>query len=429
MKHIKLVVIGGGPAGMGAAIAANKSGLNKEDILIIERDNKLGGILCQCLHNGFGLQKFGEMMTGPEYALRCLNQVEALNIPSSLNTMVLDVTPDKVITAVNPTEGVHKIKADAIVFAMGCRERPKGALNIPGTRPAGVYSAGSAQKFINEMGYMPGENIVILGSGDIGLITARRAALEGANVKAVIEIMPYSNGTPSNIEHCLNAFNIPLILSHTVVKIHGKERLTGVTIAKVDENRQPIQGTEEFIECDTLLLSVGLVPECELIKNAGISIDPSTGGALVNQNRETEVEGFFACGNVLHVHDIVDNVSEEGEIAGYAAAKYLIEKEEGNSDKAEAAQNDKIRVVAGNNVRYVVPQIILPAGTGVDLYFRVSERLNAVEITLSAESEVVFSKKKASVRPGEMERLLISADIIESVKGKTVTLAVNGEKI
>lgn len=425
MKHVKLVIIGGGPAGMGAAIAANKSGINKEDILIIERDNKLGGILCQCLHNGFGLQKFGEMMTGPEYALRCLTQVEALSLPASLNTMVLEVSPDKIITAVNPTEGIHKIKADAIVFAMGCRERPKGALNIPGTRPAGVMSAGSAQKFINEMGYMPGENIVILGSGDIGLITARRVAIEGANVKAVIELMPYSNGTPSNIEHCLNEFNIPLILSHTVIQTHGRERLTGVTIAKVDENRQPIKGTEQYIECDTLLLSVGLVPECELVKEAGVTLDPNTGGAIVDQNRETDREGFFACGNVLHVHDIVDNVSEEGEIAGYSAAKYLLEKEFGKNGTDEG----KIRVLAGPNIRYVVPQILIPTGNAIDLYFRVSDRLNNVEIKITCGDNIVFSKKKSAVRPGEMERLLLSSELINSVKGKTIILSVIGEKV
>ena len=317
-----LVIIGGGPAGMSAAVEAYHAGIR--DILILERDKNLGGILQQCIHNGFGLHKFGEELTGPEYAWKYEQKVRELGIPFKLGTMVLDITEDKVITATNEEDGIFQIQARAIVLAMGCRERSKGALNIAGSRPAGIYSAGTAQKYVNKMGYMPGKEVVILGSGDIGLIMARRMTLEGAKVHAVCELMPYSGGLARNIEQCLNDFNIPLKLSHTVVKIHGKERLEGVTIARVDERRKPIAGSEEFIPCDTLLLSVGLIPENELSKSAGISLDRITNGAVVDQNRQTELEGVYACGNVLHVHDLVDFVSEESEIAGAFAAKYVM---------------------------------------------------------------------------------------------------------
>ncbi|MEE1042639.1 MAG: NAD(P)/FAD-dependent oxidoreductase, partial [Clostridia bacterium] len=316
-----LVIIGGGPAGMSAAVAAYENGI--KDILILERDENLGGILQQCIHNGFGLHKFGEELTGPEYAWKYEQKVRELNIPVKLNTMVLDITEDKVITATNSEDGIFQIKAKAIILAMGCRERSKGALNIAGTRPAGIYSAGTAQKFVNIKGYMPGKSVVILGSGDIGLIMARRMTLEGAKVNAVCELMPYSGGLARNIEQCLNDFNIPLKLSHTVVEIHGKERVEGVTIAKVDENRRPIAETKEFIPCDTLLLSVGLIPENELTTGAGVKISKITNGAEVDQDRQTSVEGIFACGNVLHVHDLVDFVSEEAEIAGISAAEYI----------------------------------------------------------------------------------------------------------
>ena len=316
-----LVIIGGGPAGMSAACAAYENGIR--DIIILERDNALGGILRQCIHNGFGLHRFGEELTGPEYAWRYEQKVKELKIPYKLNTMVLDISGDKVITATNCEDGVFQIKAKAIILAMGCRERPKGALNIPGSRPAGIYSAGTAQKFVNMKGYMPGKNVVILGSGDIGLIMARRMTLEGAKVHAVCELMPYSGGLARNIEQCLHDFDIPLKLSHTVVEIHGKERLKGVTIAKVDEHRKPIAETREYIPCDTLLLSVGLIPENELSKSAGIELDRITSGAVVDQDRQTEIEGIFACGNVLHVHDLVDFVSEEAEIAGRSAAEYI----------------------------------------------------------------------------------------------------------
>ena len=317
----ELVIIGGGPAGMSAAVAAYDSGIR--DILILERDNALGGILQQCIHNGFGLHKFGEELTGPEYAARYEKMVAERQIPYKLGTMVLDITEDKVITATNTEDGLFQIKAKAIILAMGCRERPKGALNIAGTRPAGIYTAGTAQKFVNMKGYMPGKNVVILGSGDIGLIMARRMTLEGAKVHAVCELMPYSGGLARNIEQCLNDFNIPLKLSHTVTKIHGKERLEGVTVAKVDERRKPIPETAEYIPCDTLLLSVGLIPENELSKTAKVELSGVTNGAVVDQDRQTNIEGIYACGNVLHVHDLVDFVSEEAEIAGKSAAEYI----------------------------------------------------------------------------------------------------------
>ncbi|MBP3332651.1 MAG: FAD-dependent oxidoreductase, partial [Clostridia bacterium] len=323
-KKVQLAIIGGGPAGMSAAVAAHEAGIR--DILILERDQRLGGILPQCIHNGFGLHRFGEELTGPEYARRYSELVRKHNIPYMLNTTVLSFTRDRKITAVNESEGLFTVEADAIILAMGCRERPRGALNIAGSRPAGIYSAGTAQKFVNMKGYLPGKSVVILGSGDIGLIMARRMTLEGAKVKAVCELMPYSGGLARNIEQCLNDFSIPLKFSHTVVKIHGEKRLTGVTIAAVDENRRPIEGSEEFIECDTLLLSVGLIPENELTRGADIELDSVTGGAIVDQNRETDAEGVFACGNVLHVHDLVDYVFEEAEIAGRAAADYIFGK-------------------------------------------------------------------------------------------------------
>ena len=316
-----LVIVGGGPAGMSAAVAAYECGIR--DILILERDENLGGILQQCIHNGFGLHKFGEELTGPEYAWRYEEKVRELGIPFKLNTMVLDITEDKIITASNEEEGIFQIQAKAVILAMGCRERSKGALNIAGTRPAGIYSAGTAQKYVNTKGYMPGKEVVILGSGDIGLIMARRMTLEGAKVKAVCELMPYSGGLARNIQQCLVDFDIPLLLSHTVVEIHGKERVTGVTIAKVDENRKPVEETKRYISCDTLLLSVGLIPENELSKGAGVALDDRTNGVLVDENRETNVQGVFACGNVRKVHELVDYVSEEAEIAGKSAAAYL----------------------------------------------------------------------------------------------------------
>ena len=318
----ELVIIGGGPAGLAAAVAAYDCGLR--DILILERDTALGGILRQCIHNGFGLHRFGEELTGPEYAHRYVCEVQKRSIPYMTDTMVTELRPDRTVVACSAKMGIFEIRAGAVILAMGCRERPKGALNIAGARPAGIYTAGTAQKFVNMKGMMPGHEVVILGSGDIGLIMARRMTLEGAKVKAVCELMPYSGGLARNIEQCLNDFDIPLLLSHTVVDIHGSERLEAVTIAKVDEHRRPISGTEQTIPCDTLLLSCGLIPENELTIGAGIPMDRVTNGALVDGNRQTHIPGVFACGNVLHVHDLVDYVSEEAAIAGEAAVRFLL---------------------------------------------------------------------------------------------------------
>lgn len=398
-----LVIIGGGPAGMSAAVAAYDAGIR--DILILERDKALGGILQQCIHNGFGLHKFGEELTGPEYAWRYEQQVREREIPFKLNTMVLDISEDKVITATNATDGVFQIQAKAVILAMGCRERSKGALNIAGTRPAGIYSAGTAQKLVNMMGYMPGRNVVILGSGDIGLIMARRMTLEGAKVHAVCELMPYSGGLARNIEQCLNDFDIPLKLSHTVVEIHGKERLEGVTIAKVDENRRPIEETREYIPCDTLLLSVGLIPENELSKSAGVALDGITGGAVVDQNRETACEGVFACGNVLHVHDLVDFVSDEAEIAGKSAAAYL---------NGEAKHRSGItRIKTDGKIRYTVPQHIT-GGEDITVYFRVADVYRNAKIVVRSGDNIVFEKKRPKVAPGEMESIRLTGEMSEN---------------
>ena len=394
-----LVIIGGGPAGMSAAVAAYESGIR--DIIILERDENLGGILQQCIHNGFGLHKFGEELTGPEYAWKYEQKVRELNIPVKLNTMVLDITEDKVITATNSEDGIFQIRAKAVILAMGCRERAKGALNIAGYRPAGIYSAGTAQKFVNIKGYMPGKNVVILGSGDIGLIMARRMTLEGAKVNAVCELMPYSGGLARNIEQCLNDFNIPLKLSHTVVEIHGRERVEGVTIAKVDEKRRPIEETKEFIPCDTLLLSVGLIPENELTKSAGIDISGITNGAVVDQDRQTSVEGVFACGNVLHVHDLVDFVSEEAEIAGKSAAQYI---------KGETEEAVDVNIKTDGKIRYTVPQKITK-DKDITVFFRVADVYKNVKVNVIKNGEKVYSKKKIKVAPGEMESVKLTKDM------------------
>lgn len=397
-----LIIIGGGPAGMSAAISAYENGI--KDIIILERDDDLGGILRQCIHNGFGLHKFKEELTGPEYAHRYAEKVKELGISYKLNTMVLDITEDKKVIATNSEDGIFEIQAKAIILAMGCRERAKGALNIAGSRPAGIYSAGTAQKLVNVKGYLPGKEIVILGSGDIGLIMARRMTLEGAKVKAVCELMPYSSGLARNIEQCLNDFNIPLRLSHTVVELHGKERLTGVTIAKVDENRQPIKETYELIPCDTLLLSCGLIPENELTKRIGIDLSPVTNGSTVDQNRETLIPGVFSCGNVLHVHDLVDYVSDEAEIAGKGAADYI----KGINNKTV-----NIKITTDGKIRYTVPQAITEK-KDVTVYFRVNNVYKNVKINVYDNDKLVLSKKKLKVAPAEMETVKLSADIISN---------------
>lgn len=393
----ELVIIGGGPAGMSAAIAAHECGIR--DILILERDEALGGILRQCIHNGFGLHRFGEELTGPEYAGRYRRKVLELGIPYKLNTMVLDIK-EKTVTASNSEDGIFQIRATAIILAMGCRERPRGALNIAGDRPAGVYSAGMAQKLVNMKGYMPGKNVVILGSGDIGLIMARRMTLEGAKVHAVCELMPYSGGLARNIEQCLNDFGIPLKLSHTVVRIHGKERVEGVTIVRVGEDRRPIAGTEEYIPCDTLLLSVGLIPENELSAGAGVALDGVTKGAVVDQDRETDIDGIFSCGNVLHVHDLVDYVSEEAEIAGRGAAAYI---------KGETKKMHSITLRTDGRIRYTVPTRIT-VEKDVSVYFRVSDVFRDQRVVVRADGKVIYERKHIKLAPGEMECIKLTAD-------------------
>ena len=406
----ELVIIGGGPAGMSAACAAYESGIS--DIIILEREESLGGILKQCIHNGFGLHRFGEELTGPEYAWRYEEKVRAYNIPVKLGTMVLSVSADKKVVATNSEDGIFEIEAKAIILAMGCRERPRGALLTPGTRPAGIYTAGAAQKFVNMKGLMPGKEVVILGSGDIGLIMARRMTLEGAKVKAVCELMPFSGGLARNIEQCLNDFDIPLKLSTTITQIHGEERLTGVTVARVDENRKPIPESREFIPCDTLLLSVGLLPENELTLGIGTALDSVTGGAVVDGARQTEIPGIFACGNVLHVHDLVDFVSEEAEIAGKSAAAYILEPKKNDAD---------IAVRAGACVRYTVPQKLREI-KDTDVFFRVDNVYRNVRIVIYKDGEEVFSRKKQKVAPGEMERVTIKKDMLTGANQITVAL-------
>ena len=399
------IVIGGGPAGMAAALEAEKQGVKK--ILILERAEFLGGILMQCIHTGFGLHYFKEELTGPEYAHRFIERIEANErIEVKLDTMVLDVQAGEqghCVVAVNKTDGLLELKAKAIILAMGCRERPRGALNIAGTRPAGVLSAGTAQKYVNLDGYLPGREVVILGSGDIGLIMARRMTFEGANVKMVCELMPYSSGLTRNIVQCLHDFDIPLKLSCTVVDIHGGDRLEGVTIANVDENRRPIPGTEEYVPCDLLLLSVGLIPENELTRAAGIEIDPVTAGAKVSETCETEIPGIYACGNVLHVHDLADYASMEAEQAGAGAAAYI-------NKKIDAAPI-YIKTQGENGVRYVAPQRVnRNAAEPVTLYFRVGQVYQDAGVQVRAGEQVLQKRRRPRLAPGEMESLAVKPE-------------------
>lgn len=450
MKQHAIVIIGGGPAGLAAAISAAEQG--EKDILILERDRELGGILNQCIHNGFGLHTFQEELTGPEYAARYIEKVERMGIPYLTDTMVLDLSPEKVVTAVSPTEGIFQIQAQAVILAMGCRERPRGALNLPGYRPAGIYTAGTAQRLVNVEGRMPGREVVILGSGDIGLIMARRMTLEGAKVKVVAELMPYSGGLKRNIVQCLEDFGIPLKLSHTVVAIHGKERLTGVTLAQVDHDGRPVPGTEEEYSCDTLLLSVGLIPENELSKNAGVSLNPATSGPVVDESFQTSVGGIFACGNVLHVHDLVDFVSEEAANAGRRAAEYVRETSGESSEKwmkcgesrkdlpesqaaceewtakmPEKEVSGILDILPGDGVRYTVPSVLHLAQMGetLKIRFRVRKEYKNSCVTVHAGDRQLFRRRKQIFVPGEMEEAVIRReDLNAALPADTITIRI-----
>ena len=404
MRAYDIVIIGGGPAGLAAAISAKKSGT--DSVLILERDRELGGILNQCIHNGFGLHTFKEELTGPEYAGRFIDQVKELDIEYKLNTMVMDISPQKVVTAMNKEEGLFELQAKAVVLAMGCRERSRGALNIPGYRPSGIFSAGTAQRLVNIEGYMPGKEVVILGSGDIGLIMARRMTLEGAKVKVVAELMPYSGGLKRNIVQCLDDYGIPLKLSHTVVDIKGKERLESVTLAQVDGHGKPISGTEEEYSCDTLLLSVGLIPENEISRGMGVDINPVTSGPKVNESLETSIEGVFACGNVLHVHDLVDFVSEEAQTAGKNAAEYV------KTGKERKTETKEIRINPIEGVRYTVPGTINAdrMDENLTVRFRVGGVYTNCYISAYFDNERVIHKKRPVVAPGEMEEIKLTKE-------------------
>lgn len=421
MKAYEVVIVGGGPAGLAAAIAARENGIR--DILILERDGELGGILNQCIHNGFGLHTFQEELTGPEYADRFIRQVKEQNIEYKLNTMVMHIEENKKIIAMNRQDGMFELQAEAVILAMGCRERPRGALNIPGYRPAGIFSAGTAQRLVNIEGHMPGREVVILGSGDIGLIMARRMTLEGAKVKVVAELMPYSGGLKRNIVQCLDDYGIPLKLSHTVVDIHGKERVEGVTLAEVDEKGNPIPGTEEEISCDTLLLSVGLIPENELSRECGMQMDSITRGPIVTDSLETSVPGIFACGNVLHVHDLVDFVSEEAGLAGTYAAEYVKRKKREKCEKDDkdswnnicSTYGEGVWIIPTGGVRYTVPQVIHPASMGdkVVVRFRVARPYRKCRIRVDINGKIVMTKKRPVMAPGEMESIVLERKKLE----------------
>lgn len=414
----ELIVVGGGPAGLAAAYEAYNNGIKK--ILILERDKELGGILNQCIHNGFGLHTFKEELTGPEYAGRFIEMIEDTNVEVKLDTMVLEIGKDKTVYAINTEEGFMELKTKAIILAMGCRERTRGAINMPGDRPAGVFSAGAAQRYINVEGYMPGKEVLILGSGDIGLIMARRMTLEGAKVKAVVELCPYSNGLNRNIVQCLNDYDIPLYLSHTVVDIVGKERLEKVVIAEVDGNKRPIKGTEKEFNVDTLLLSVGLIPENELSFNAGIEGDRRTNGLVVTESMETSVDGIFACGNVVHVHDLVDFVTQESKHAGFSAAKYI---------KGDLKKDKYINIINGSNVNYTVPQRLNVEAVDdkLTIFMRVNNIYHNKALVVRCNDEVIAKFKRAHLAPSEMEKVVLGKVLLEKIKGDITISLEDGE--
>lgn len=421
VKQLDVLIVGGGPAGLAAAIAVKEAGI--DDLLILEREPQLGGILNQCIHNGFGLHRFKVEMTGPEYAHKDIARVEELGIPYLCSTTVLDVSAERTVTAVSREHGLTRYECGAVILAMGCRERPCGALAISGSRCSGIFSAGTAQKYTNLMGLMPGKEIVILGSGDIGLIMARRMTLQGAKVKAVVEIMPFSSGLNRNIVQCLNDYGIPLYLSHTVTQLHGRERLTGVTVSEVDTNKKPIEGTEIYFDCDTLLLSVGLIPENELSQGAGVELSAITSGPVVGDDLQTNVEGVFACGNVLHVHDLVDFVSQESSKAGKCAVDFV---------RRQQKTVRKTPVLDGSGVRGVVPQFIrLAEGTDcedIQLMFRPDRIYENVRVVVSNGEEEIYSVKKRILAPGEMADITLRKRIVESLKDAPITVSIKGEK-
>jgi NADPH-dependent 2,4-dienoyl-CoA reductase/sulfur reductase-like enzyme len=424
MDSYDIVVIGGGPAGMAAAAAAREAGVEK--ILLIERDRELGGILQQCIHNGFGLHRFKEDLTGPEFAERYIRRMGELEIPCRLDTTVLELTANREIVYINAREGVTKVGAGAILLAMGCRERSRGAINIPGSRPAGVFTAGTAQRLINIEGFMVGRRIMMLGTGDIGLIMARRLTLEGAEVIAVLARKPYPGGLMRNVVQCLYDYDIPLMLRHTIVEIRGRERVTGVLVADTDENSRPIPGSEELFPCDTVILSVGLIPENELSLTAGVELDPHTGGAIVDEDRQTSVPGIYACGNVVHVHDLVDFVVEESEIAGKSAAGFVRTSEGGGSARGMSERvhsgdrlDAPVHVLPGEGLKYVVPQRLrgFDGEDRLDLFLRVNRVYGSSSIRVTGGGDVLKRVKKPRMTPGEMERIRLNKNVIERIGG------------
>ncbi len=419
MREIDLVIIGGGAAGMAAAVKAYDQGIR--NLLILERNDSLGGVLNQCIHNGFGLHRFKEDLTGVEFAEKYIKMVEERQIPYLLNTFVIELNPDKTLTAVSPQEGLLEISAKAIILAMGCRERSRNAILIPGTRGAGILTAGTAQKYLNLKGYLPGKKIVIVGSGDIGLIMARQFVLEGAEVKALVEIMPYSGGLPRNMKQCIEDFDIPVYFSSSITRIKGKERVSSVCIAKVDENRKPLPETEFEIDCDTVLISAGLIPENELSEQAGVALSPASKGAIVTEDNMTSVPGIFSCGNVLHVHDLVDYVSEEAEETGFFAASYL--------QGATSENSEMIQSVSGEGVGAIVPQLVRksPASGQVSFMFRPKKKYQASLITASSEGKELFHKNCIALTPGEMCKVTLSAEELAKA-GKEIVFEIEGRE-